>query len=402
MRITTPESVGFSSARLARLDAAMQRYVDDGKLPGLIATVARRGETVHFGTYGMMDMEAGKPMAPDAIFRIASMSKPITSVAIMMLYEEGAFNLNTPIYEFLPAFKDTKVLVEMTDDEPVVEDLVRPITFRHLFTHTAGFSYGWDPEDPVDQLYQSLVRQHAMGEKRITLGEQVTALAELPLAFQPGTNYRYSYAIDVLGRLVEVISGTSFDVFLQERVFDPLGMVDTGFHVPEAEADRLPPIYSRADGSHPLERLESPPWAPSTTPATLFSGGGGLASTTQDYARFAQMLVNGGELDGVRLLSPMTIAMYHVNQAPAEALAAGYDGYAEGYGYSLGTRVLLEPAKSGMAGSVGEFGWGGAFGTYFWVDPVAELYGILMTQCPDPLNPKQALLKQMTYQALVA
>jgi CubicO group peptidase (beta-lactamase class C family) len=178
-------------------------------------------------------------------------------------------------------------------------------------------------------------------------------------------------------------------------------MVDTGFYVPEAKADRLPPIYSRPEGAEALTRIDSPAWAPSTSPPSFLMGGGGLASTTSDYARFAQMLAAGGELNGVRLLSPITVAMFTVNQAPLAALAAGYDGYERGYGYSLGTSVLMNPAKTGMAGSTGEFGWSGAFGTYFWVDPVLDLYGILMTQYPDPLNPHQTLLKQLTYQAMV-
>jgi CubicO group peptidase (beta-lactamase class C family) len=401
MHVVAPEAVGLSAARLARLEAKMRSYIDDGKLAGLITTIARCGRTVHFGTYGMMDREAGKPMAPDAIFRIASMTKPITSVAAMLLYEEGAFDLNTPIADFVPAFKKVKVLTGMTPDGPELEDLQCPIIFRHLFTHTAGLSYGSDPDDPVDQIYQaSKTRSYAAGDAP-PLATFVQGLAEAPLAFQPGTGWRYSLGIDVLGHLVEVISGMSLDVFFRQRIFEPLGMVDTDFHVPEAKLDRLVTLYGRPNGESALKRLDAPNWAPSRTPPTFLMGGGGLASTVPDYARFAQMLVNGGELDGVRLLSPTTVAMYRINQAPVAALAS-FDGHERGYGYSLGTSVLMDVAKSGMAGSVGEFGWGGAFSTYFWIDPQEALYGILMTQhLPSNYYPINARFKQLTYQALV-
>lgn len=401
MHVTMPESVGFSSSRLKRIETAMQRYVDEGKLAGLITTVARRGRTVHYKTYGMMDREAGKPMVHDAIFRIASMTKPITSVAAMLLYEEGAFDLNTPIHAFLPAFKEVKVLNGTTPDGPELEDAERPITFRHLFTHTAGLSYGWDPDDPVDQIYQASNVRFPTKDRAPTLTDFVEALAEAPLAFQPGTGWRYSLSIDVLGRLVEIISGLSLDAFFRQRIFEPLGMADTGFHVPEDKADRMMALYAHPEGAEGLTRVDAPAWAPSTTPPTFLMGGGGLASTVPDYARFAQMLVNGGELDGVRLLSPTTVAMYTINQAPVAALEH-FDGYENGYGYSLGTNVLMDVAKTGMAGSVGEFGWGGAFSTYFWIDPKEALYGVLMTQyLPNNSYPVNPRFKQLTYQALV-
>ncbi|MBN2391455.1 MAG: beta-lactamase family protein [Anaerolineae bacterium] len=403
---STTENAGFSRARLVRTNTLMQRYVDDGKLAGVIATVARCGQTAYMEKFGMMDIEADKPMQFNAIFRIASMTKPITSVAIMMLYEEGHFHLNTPIANFIPGFKDTKVFVREAGDGIEVEDLERPITFRHLFTHTAGLSYGWNKNDPVDRQYQKAQQETEIDPRKATVKDMVEGLTKLPLAFQPGTKWRYSYAIDVLGYLVEVISGKPLDVFLKERLFEPLGMVDTDFYVPEAKADRLCALYGHPNGAEKLERIDAPAHGQRLQKPTFLSGGGGLVSTVHDYARFAQMLVNGGELDGVQVLSPTTVALYSINHMPEAALpygfAEGEDLYHWGYGYSLGTRVLMDISKSGMAGSVGEFGWDGAFSTYVWIDPKESLYGLLMLQhSPNAYYPIAQQFKQLTYQALV-
>jgi len=257
MKSAIPERVGFSSERLMRIDRVMQGYVDDGRLAGLITTVARRGETVHLSKYGMMDIEAGRPMAFDALFRIASMTKPVTSVAMMMLYEQGYFHLHTPICDFIPEFKDAKVLVGITPDGPQVEDLETPITFRHLFTHTSGLSYGWNEDDPVDQIYRQAREKFREPEIDPTLKHIVLDLASAPLAFQPGTQWRYSLSIDVLGYLVEIISGMSLDAYFQIRIFDALGMVDTGFWVSKTKADRLTVLYDHLDGAEKLSRPES-------------------------------------------------------------------------------------------------------------------------------------------------
>jgi CubicO group peptidase (beta-lactamase class C family) len=401
------ENAGLSPARLTRIDALMRRYVDDGKLAGIIATVARRGLTVYLEKFGMMDIEANKPMQLDAIFRIASMTKPITSVAIMTLYEEGHFHLNTPIAEFIPGFKDTKVFVQETDGGIEVADLERPLTFRHLFTHTAGLSYGWNENDPVDRAYQKAQRESDIDPDKATVKDLVESLTALPLAFQPGTKWRYSYAIDVLGHIVEIISGKPLDVFLKERLFEPLGMVDTDFYVPAAKAGRLGALYGHPDNAPTLQRIESPMHGHIFQKPSFFSGGGGLMSTVHDYARFAQMLVNGGELDGARILSPTTVALYSINHMLEAALpygfAEGEDLYHWGYGYSLGTRVLMDVSKTGLSGSVGEFGWDGAFSTYFWVDPKEALYGLLMLQHqPNAYYPIAPQFKQLTYQALTA
>jgi len=407
MNITKIESVGFSPARLGRITTLMQRYVDDGKLAGIIATVARRGQTAYMEKFGMIDIEANKPMEFDAIFRIASMTKPITSVAVMMLYEEGHFHLNTPISNFIPGFKDTKVFVREADDGSIeVADLERPLTFRHLFTHTAGLSYGWKEDDPVDRQYQKAQKESGIDMRKATVKDLVESLTTLPLAFQPGTKWRYSYAIDVLGYIIEVISGKSLDAFLKERLFAPLGMVDTDFYVPKAKANRLCALYGHPNSPDKLELIETPAHSQRFQKPAFLSGGGGLVSTVHDYARFAQMLVNGGELDGVRVLSPTTVALYSINHMPEAALpygfAEGEDLYHWGYGYSLGTRVLMDVSKSGIAGSVGEFGWDGAFSTYVWIDPQEALYGLLMLQhAPNAYYPIAQQFKQLTYQALV-
>ncbi len=398
-----PESVGFSEARLRRLNTLMQGYVVRDELAGMLATIARHGQTVYLEKFGWMDREAQKPMAFDTIFMIMSMTKPVTSVAIMTLYEEGHFNLNTPISRFIPAYNQTKVFVRETGLGIELADLQQPITFRHLFTHTAGLSYGWDANDPVDRLYQAANRKMEQAGISLTNKKLIESLAQLPLVSQPGTHWRYSFGIDVLGYLVEVISGMPLDVFCTERIFKPLGMIDTAFFVPPEKRDRLATVYGHPDPTKGLQRLEEIK-PPSETPS-FCSGGGGLNSTLHDYARFTQMLVNGGELDGVRLLSPTTVAMYSQNQTPLAALPYGFvenDLYHAGYGYSLGTRVLINVAQTGIAGSTGEFGWDGAFGTYFWIDPQEALYGLLMLQHqPNAYYPIAQQFKALSYQALI-
>jgi len=401
-QISNPERVGFSGERLSRITAYLEGCVNRGEIPGFIATVARRSETVYYHKSGWMDVEAQKPMEDDSIFMIASMTKPITAVAAMLLYEEGYFHLNTPISEFIPAFVDTPVYAGTGPQGGIyLDDREGEITFRHLFTHSAGFSYGWDLTDPIDRLYQEagIDGMNWQTPNR----ELAELLAQLPLAYQPGSHWRYSLSIDVLGALVEIISGLPLRQFFKERLFEPLGMVDTDFYVPEEKQDRLTTVYGWTNldvGLQPLKAFKAPPFEP-----TRASGGGGLWSTAPDYARFAQILVNQGELDGVRLLSPATVKLFSLNQCPEAALPYGFeekDVYHAGYGYSLGTRVLMDVAKSGMAGSVGEFGWDGKFHTYFWVDPVEELYGLLMVQLDmEGRHPSHNHFKQLTYQAMV-
>jgi CubicO group peptidase (beta-lactamase class C family) len=401
---SSPEQVGFSTERLARIGTVMQRYVNEQKIAGIIASVARRGQMVYREKFGYADVEAGSPMQFDAIFRIMSMTKPVTSIAAMMLYEEGWFDLNTLVYEFIPAFKDLRVYAGAENAGYNTAPLEQHVTFRHLFTHTAGLSYGFHAFDPVDALYQragvDLAHFYGPGSK---LGNKdlVEALVKLPLAFQPGTQWRYSLSIDVLGYLVELISGKSLDAFFRERIFEPLGMTDTDFYVPEAKVARLAKIYATPPAGAGLAPV---PFPVHTSPPSWLMGGGGLYSTASDYGRFAQMLVNGGELDGARLLSPRTVALMEMNQAPA--VGVPYDPRAgvlknAGYGYSLGMRVLVDVAAAGRAGSVGEFGWDGAFATHFWIDRKEALYGLLLMQHQAWTFPIHQQFRTLTYQALV-
>jgi len=401
MNMAVPESVGFSSSRLGRIDKLIQKYVDHHELAGIAVTVARKGKTIYQEMFGMMDIEQQKPMRLDAIYRIASMSKPITSVALMMLYEEGYFHLNTPVSKFIPEF-DKMVVYQGEDQEPA--PLERPVTFRHLFTHTSGLVYGFNPNDPLDQRLNEMWRRMDQAGGRMTAQELVSELVKIPLAFQPGTKWRYGINIEVLGYIVELISGQSLADYLQERIFEPLGMKDTGFFVPQEKCERLATLYGHLPGQDGLKRMENQS-VPTELPS-FQSGGGGLYSTLTDYALFLQMLVNGGEYKHHRLLGPRTVALYSMNHAPTQALPYGFapkeDLYHAGYGYSLGTRVLRDVSQSGIAGSPGEFGWDGAFSTYFWVDPLLELYGLMMLQHhPNAYYPVAQQFKQLTYQAMI-
>jgi CubicO group peptidase (beta-lactamase class C family) len=402
IQVSQPEKAGFSSSRLERLSRMFQGYIDDARLAGISALVACQGKTIYLEKFGMADREDEKPMQFDTIFKIASMSKPITSVAAMMLYEEGHFNLNTPVSHFIPTFKDTQVAARWTESGPELVKTGSELTMRNLFTHTSGLAYGFNPDsDPLDRLYQQ--RGQEMESQGIVMNNEIfaNALATAPLAFQPGTHWRYGYNIEILGRVIEVVSGKSLAEFMQERIFEPLGMSDTGFYIPIEKACRAAAIYTHPQPDH-LERTAI------TTQHDLpsfQSGGGGLVSTLPDYARFCQMLVNGGELNGTRLLSPTTVALYSINHCPEPALPYGFrenDLYHAGYGYSLGTRVLMDVSKTGMAGSVGEFGWDGAFGTYFWIDPRQYLYGVMMIQhFPNAYYPIAQQFKALTYQAII-
>lgn len=394
----------ISTARLQRITTMLQTYVDDKQLAGMNALIAHRGQVVYTTCLGMRDREAATPVQEDTIFRIASMTKPITSIAAMLLYEQGAFHLNTPVSTFIPAFKDVDVYAGQTGDDLLFEKLTRPLTMRHLFTHTAGLSYGWDPNHPVDKLYQQMSEFGPRRDPNATLKDSVMALTRLPLHFQPGTRWKYSLSIDVIGHIVEIIAGQSLDRFFEEQIFAPLGMRDTAFHVPTEKMPRLAKVYGHVGDSAQLEHIPVVFTEALPHPPAHLIAGGGLFSTLPDYARFAQMLVNGGELDGVRLLSPTTVAMMEINQAPAEALPYGFaehDLYHAGYGYSIGMRVLMDVAATGLAGSVGEFGWDGAFSTYFWIDRHEQLCGVLLTQHqPNAYYPIANQFKALTYQAL--
>ena len=395
------EQAGFSHERLDRLSRLLKGYVDRQDLPCASAVVARRGVTVYREKFGWQDLEAAKPIQFDTIFRIMSMTKPVTAVAAMLLYEEGRFDLNTPIHRFLPAFKDMKVLLHREKDGALqVEEARAPVTFRHLFTHTSGISYGSLPDDPLDALYMETLNPMDESARATTIQSFVERLAKLPLAFQPGSRFRYGYNLDVLGALIEVIADMPLADFLEARIFRPLGMVDTGFTLPHEKCNRLATVYGRDAQSGAFVRRD----IPLPLPVQLW-GGGGLVSTLDDYAKFAAMLANRGAFDGLILLSPTTVAMFGLNWADPQSLPSFWENSPEinaGYGYSLGTAVLMDPAPTGRFGNPGEFYWGGAFSTYFWIDPKESLYGIFMTQFdPNWAYPIPWQFKQLVYQAMI-
>src|ERR1700694_4815050 len=394
--IVKAEDVGLSSVRLRRIDEIMRRLVDQGKFAGVVTLVARRGGVAHFEATGLMDREAGRPMERDAIFRLASMTKPITCTAAMMLFEEGRFLLDDPIADFLPEFAKTKVYERETSSGLELADLDRPITIRHLLMHTSGIAYDWSAPPPVARIYQEqeIVRSDE------PIAEKVRRLAALPLSHQPGSAWTYGYSHDVLGRLIEIISGQPFDAFLRERLFDPLEMTDTGFHVPKQNLDRLAPVYATAE-SGGIQRADRAALDFSKPPVCL-RGGGGLVSTTSDYAKFCQTLLNSGVLGNVRLLGRRTVELMTANHTGAKSPFAPDFPVSTSYGYGLGFRVLIDAAKSDVGGSIGEYGWSGAQSTYFWVDPAEELFGIVMLQL-EPVNLFRygRIVQSLAYQALV-
>ncbi len=398
MNMATPETQGFSSQRLARINAVMDAYVAAEKLAGVVTLVARRGQVVHFHQCGMAVRETGVPMREDTIFRIFSMTKPITSVAVLMLLEEGRLRLADPIAAYLPAFKDVKVLDTSIDSGVRYVAPVRPPTIRDLLTHTAGLSYGFDEGVYVDQLYQQHLWATMEREPTtVSLEWFVATTAKLPLASHPGAKFRYSVATDVLGGIVQVVSGQPFDQFLRERIFFPLGMGDTAFHVPADKLSRFAATYGPGEQGE-LKLVDGVETSRFAHPALYPSGGGGLVATTGDYLRFAQMLLNKGELDGVRLLGRKTVELMTANHLPPGVHR--FDDPAAGFG--LGVSVLTDLGQSATLGSVGNYGWGGAANTNFWVDPQEELIGLLMLQyMPSDTYPVAVDFRNQVYQALV-
>jgi CubicO group peptidase (beta-lactamase class C family) len=358
--------------------------------------VARYGKIAYVQQLGWRDVEAQKPMERDTILRIYSMSKPITSVAVMMLYEEGKFLLTDPIHKFIPDFADVRVLAPT----PAGMDLVVPqraITIRDLLTHTAGLGYGLG-EDYLDRLYQQRVWGKMEKNPDMTLEEAMQAIAGLPLAYHPGQGWRYSMATDVLGYLVEVVSGMPFDAYLQERIFDRLGMGDTCFCVPPEKVDRFATNYGPGEDGMGLKVIDAPANSRFTRPGGIPSGGGGLVSTADDYVRFAQMLLNGGALDDVRLLSRKSVELMTINHLPAGLHP--FENRAMGMG--LGVGMVIDLAQTQALGSVGTYGWGGAASTNFWIDPQEELIGVFMTQfMPSGTYPVVEDVRAAVYQAIV-
>jgi CubicO group peptidase (beta-lactamase class C family) len=393
MALTPPEKVGFSADRLKRIDTVMQRYVNERKLAGIVTLVARHGSVVHFQKFGYQDIETGRPMELDTIFRIYSMTKPITSVALMMLFEHGLVRLTDPVAKFIPEFGKVKVFA----GQGRLIDLEREITIQDLLRHTAGLSYGDDEGSPVDELY----RQADLWAPDITNQEMVRRICELPLAHQPGQVWHYSVATDVVGYLVEVVSGMSLAEFFDAKIFRPLGMEDTAFSVPPGKIDRLATLYGKTEKGA-LEVIDTATGGDYFN-VHLHSGGHGLASTAADYLRFAQLVLNKGELDGVRLLGPRTMELMTANHLPP-ALMPMAMGEEEmpGFGFGLGFSVMMDVARSGLMGSVGLHGWGGWANTHFWVDPQEQLIGILMLQyLPSGTHPVTSDFRTLVYQALI-
>ena len=394
-----PETVGMSSERLERLDDVMQAYIDRNETAGIVALVARRGKVVHFSALGQRDAESGAPMTHDAIFRIASMTKPIVSTALMMLYEEGRFQLRDPISKWLPEFADMRVAIPAPPQERLTGRFktipaARPITVQQILTHTAGLANSYrgitQPE------FQEMSAQTKPGD---TVGDMLQRLARLLLNFHPGDHWEYGRATDVAGRLVEVMSGQTLDAFLKERIFEPLDMTDTHFYVPESKLDRFTALY-RPDANGKIALAEAPTAENRyvAEPHVYFSGAGGLLSTARDYFRFHQMMLNGGELEGTRIVSRKTVELMTANHTGDKGIwLAG-----PGYGFGLGYAIVTDLGPSGTPRSEGSFYWSGAFGTIFWVDPSEEIIGILMQQ----LRPYTHLnvrpdMATMTYQAIV-
>ncbi|WP_417451615.1 serine hydrolase domain-containing protein [Kordiimonas sp.] len=367
-----PAEVGLSAEKLALLKDHFQAYVDDGRLAGLTTLIAKGGKVAHFETYGKRRLDAPETMPEDAIFRIYSMTKPITGVALMMLYEEGKFELDDPVSAYIPAFGGQRVFKGVGDDGAMItEPVTREMTIRDLMRHTSGLSYGVFTETPVDLSY----RKNKLVGFDQPLAEWAPKLAAEPLLYQPGAAWVYSLAVDVQGYLVEVLSGQSFDVFLKERIFDPLGMEDTGFYVPAEKLDRFVGIYTLGKESG-LQATDDPLIQDFTVEPQFKSGGGGLVSTTADYWRFAQMVANGGALGGVRLLKSETIDLMRTDHLPAAV--KGINGK-DVTGFGLDFAVVKDPAKFGGTGHAGEFYWGGMANTVFWIDPTEQIVAIFMT-----------------------
>ena len=400
-----PEDEGMSSARLNNIDRLVQSYIDDGKLPGAISLVARRGKIVHLQTYGNMDDERQKPMRQDTIFRFYSMTKPIASVGLMMLYEEGRFQLEQPASTFIPELKNVKVLVSGTAENYEVRDPTRETSIRDLLMHTSGL-IARDSQTPVGELYR---RAGFSGpDSAFNLSEMVQRLGRIPLQVDPGSQWIYGISTDLVGYLCEVISGVPLDRYLEERILGPLGMVDTGFSVPSSEADRFAALYAPGQGGAKRYRLADDPATSSyLRQRQYFSGSGGLVSTLADYYRFCAMLLNGGELDGVRILGPRTLQLMTLNHLPnGQDLASMAQGPSEtareGIGFGLGFARLLDPAVAQIIGTPGEYYWGGAASTAFFVNPKEELVMVFLTQLrPSSTYPIRRELRATIYSSIV-
>ena len=401
-----PADAGFDPARLERIERHFARYVDDGRLPGWLVAVSRGGRVVYTAARGRRDLETGLPVEADTLWRIYSMTKPVTSVAAMMLWEEGAFELKDPVARFIPAFADARVWTGGSAVKPVTEPLTEPIRMWHLLTHTSGLTYGFHHAHPVDTLYRQQGFEWTT-PPGVDLAACCDAWARLPLLFQPGTEWNYGASTDVLGRVLEVLEGASLDEVLRARILGPLGMHDTGFFVPEAKASRLAALYVPDPVTGRIVRNDALGGIALHPPDCLM-GGGGLVSTAADYQRFTHMLRGRGELDGVRLLGTRTVDYMAENHLPggADLETFGRPLFSEttfdGVGFGLGLSVALDPVANRVLCSPGELAWGGAASTAFWVDPLEDVTALFLTQLlPSSTHPIRSQLRSLVYQALI-
>jgi CubicO group peptidase (beta-lactamase class C family) len=398
-----PESLGLSSQRLDRIDQFIKaKYVDSGRLKGALILVARRGEIAHLRALGLADAERGKPMREDTIFRIYSMTKPITSAAFMMLVEEGLVALDDPVSKFIPEWKDLGVYDGGFMETFRTKPPERPMLIVDLMRHTSGLTYGFQQRSNIDAAYRRL----GIGEveKSGTLDSMIEGLARLPLEFSPGTAWNYSVSTDILGYLIGKISGRPFETFLQEQVIGPLGMSDTDFFAPAAKADRLAACYNLSPKGVVLQ--DDPTTSSYLAPPSLASGGGGLVSTAEDYLKFCQMILNGGALGEARLLSPKTVQLMGLNHLPggADLSTLSRSLFSEaayaGLGFGLGFSTTIDPAATLIPATAGDLSWGGAASTFFWIDPKEDLIAILMTQLlPSSAYPIRRELRTLVYSA---
>ncbi len=391
--LALPRDVGLSAEKLARVKTLVQGAVDKNQTVGVVVLIARRGKVAYLETFGKLNASTGQPMPPDAIFRIHSMSKPITTVAALLLFEEGRFKLDDPVAKYLLEFKGLRVYAGKNAE---TVEARREMTIRDLMRHTSGLTYGMPNGTAVDRMYVS----QGIDGPELSLAEMVAALGRLPLQDQPGTRFNYSVSTDVLARLIEVLSEKPIDQFVEDRICRPLGMRDTGFIVPEDKLSRFTAVH-RLGGEAVLSVIDDPRTSRYRTRRKYLSGGGGLVSTARDYARFCQMLLNGGQLGGVRLLRPQTVKQMTSNQLPIEALPMKLGGFPlPGMGFGLGVSVRLDTKSPKPDPAAGEFGWNGAAGTYFWAAPKSEMIVIVLQQVQPYNSALQMALQPAIYRAI--
>ncbi|MEI8646954.1 serine hydrolase [Paraglaciecola sp. Hal342] len=394
IRTTNPKKVGMSQARLERIEPAMQAFVDEQKLAGTLTLVARKGKVVHVEGVGYRDREAKAPMSEDTIFRIYSMTKPITAVAALTLWEQGKFQMNDPVSKYLPELANLKVYAGMDGENMVLEDTSKVMTIKQLFTHTAGFSYGFT-QSPVDKLYQ----QSALFSGQIKRQDLLKEVAKLPLNHQPGSKWNYSIGTDIIGILVERLSGQTLGAYFEQHIFEPLEMDDTGFYVPEDKQDRLAQIYVINQQGQTVP-MENEPLGDYLSAPEIESGGGGLVSTIEDYYIFTQMLLNGGEYQGKRILGRKTVEYMRTNHLPTSLIP--FEPTSTGEGYGLAMSVTVDEQGANTMGSAGDYGWAGAASTYFRIDPKEQMIVISMTQLmPSSYFSYNKDFKNIAYQALI-